>query len=39
MIAEGHTRLADYENVQPFPTGPYADALLRGRRATAHGGS
>jgi transmembrane protein DUF3556 len=34
MIAEGHTRLPDYEHVQPYPTGPYAEALLRGRRAT-----
>jgi hypothetical protein len=33
LIAEGHTKLADYEHVQPFPTGPYAEALLRGRRA------
>jgi hypothetical protein len=33
MIAEGHTSLADYEHVQPYPAGPYAEALLRGRRA------
>jgi hypothetical protein len=33
MIAEGHTRLADYVDVQPYPTGPYAEALLSGRRA------
>ena len=31
MIADGHTRLADYVDVQPFPTGRYADALVRGR--------
>jgi hypothetical protein len=37
MIAEGHTRLADYESVQPYPTGPYAEALLGRRRAAAHG--
>ena len=28
LIAEGHTRLADYEHVQPYPTGRYAEALL-----------
>jgi hypothetical protein len=33
LIAEGHTRLADYDEVQPFPTGEYAAALLRTRRA------
>jgi hypothetical protein len=33
MIAEGHTNLLDYENVQPYPTGRFADALVRGRRA------
>jgi len=33
LIAEGHTKLADYVDVQPFPTGRYAEALLRGRRA------
>jgi hypothetical protein len=33
LVAEGHTRLADYVGVQPYPTGPYAEALLRGRRA------
>jgi hypothetical protein len=33
MIADGHTQLADYEYVQPYPTGRYAEALLRGRRA------
>jgi hypothetical protein len=32
-IAEGHTKLADYVDVQPFPTGRYAEALLGGRRA------
>ena len=32
-IAEGHTKLADYENVQPYPTGAYAEAYLHGRRA------
>jgi hypothetical protein len=26
-IAAGHTRLADYVDVQPFPTGKYAEAL------------
>ena len=34
VVAEGHTRLADYEDVQPYPTGEYAAALVRGRRAT-----
>jgi hypothetical protein len=29
MIAEGHTRLSDYVDVQPWPTGRFADALLR----------
>lgn len=33
VIAEGHTRLDDYVDVQPFPTGEYAAALLRGHRA------
>jgi hypothetical protein len=33
MIAEGHTRLADYADVQPWPTGRFADALLRRRSA------
>jgi len=33
VIAEGHTKLADYGDVQPFPTGEYAEALVRGRRA------
>jgi hypothetical protein len=35
VIAEGHTRLADYDDVQPYPTGRYAEALTGGRRATA----
>ena len=30
-IASGHTRLADYVDVQPFPTGSYAEALRGGR--------
>ena len=34
VIAEGHTRLADYDDVQPYPTGQYAEALRHGRRAT-----
>lgn len=34
LIAEGHTKLADYVDVQPFPTGRHAAALLRGRHAT-----
>jgi len=29
MIAEGHTRLADYVAVQPWPSGRFAEALLR----------
>ena len=33
MIAEGHTRLDDYDDVQPYPTGRFAEALTRGRRA------
>ena len=33
LIAEGHTRLADYVDVQPWPTGRFADALLRRRSA------
>jgi hypothetical protein len=32
-IAEGHTKLDDYDDVQPYPTGAYADALVRNRRA------
>jgi len=32
-IAEGHTRLADYVDVQPYPTGRFAEALTRGRVA------
>jgi len=35
VIAEGRTRLADYDAVQPYPSGRYAEALMRGRRATA----
>jgi hypothetical protein len=35
VIAEGNTKLADYDDVQPYPTGRYAEALMRGRRATA----
>lgn len=31
-VAEGHTKLADYVDVQPYPTGKYAAALLRNRR-------
>jgi hypothetical protein len=34
-IDEGDTRLADYLDVQPYPTGRFAEALIRGRRATA----
>ena len=33
LIAEGHTKLADYDDVQPFPTGEYADALMRTHRS------
>jgi hypothetical protein len=33
LIAEGHTRLEDYVDVQPYPTGAFADALLGRRRA------
>jgi hypothetical protein len=33
-IDEGYTKLADYVDVQPYPTGRFAEALLRGRRAT-----
>jgi hypothetical protein len=33
LVAEGHTRLSAYADVQPFPTGEHAEALLRGRRA------
>ena len=33
VVAEGHTKLAEYGDVQPFPTGEYAAALVRGRRA------
>ncbi len=29
LIAEGHTKLADYDDVQPFPTGKYAEAMMR----------
>ena len=32
LIAEGHTKLDDYDDVQPFPTGEYAAALMRTRR-------
>lgn len=32
-IAEGHTRMADYVDVQPYPTGRFAEALLRRRSA------
>jgi transmembrane protein DUF3556 len=31
MIAEGHTKLADYEEVQPWPTGRFAEPLTRER--------
>jgi hypothetical protein len=31
MIAEGHTKLADYEDVQPWPTGRFAEPLMRRR--------
>ena len=31
MIAEGHTKLADYEDVQPWPTGRFAEPLMRER--------
>lgn len=30
VIAEGRTRLADYEGVQPYPTGRFAEALAGG---------
>jgi hypothetical protein len=33
VIAEGHTRLSDYVDVQPWPTGRCAEALLRQRSA------
>jgi hypothetical protein len=33
LVAEGRTKLADYVDVQPYPTGRFAEALLRGRRA------
>jgi hypothetical protein len=33
LIADGHTTLANYIDVQPFPTGAFAAALERGRRA------
>jgi hypothetical protein len=32
-IDEGHTALADCVDVQPYPTGRFAEALTRGRRA------
>lgn len=35
VIAQGHTRLADYADVQPYPTGRFADALTRGRGGAA----
>ena len=35
MIAEGHTKLADYEEVQPWPTGRFAEPLSRGRAGRA----
>jgi hypothetical protein len=35
VIAEGHTQLADYDDVQPYPTGRFAAALTRGQRASA----
>jgi len=34
LIAEGVTNLDDYEDVQPYPTGAYAEAM-RGRRRAA----
>lgn len=35
VIAEGRTRLDDYLDVQPWPTGRFADALERGREQAA----
>ncbi|HEY8515313.1 MAG TPA: DUF3556 domain-containing protein [Candidatus Binatia bacterium] len=35
VVAEGETRLADWLDAQPYPTGKYAAALLRGGRAIA----
>jgi hypothetical protein len=35
VVAEGRTRLDAFDEVQPYPTGPFADALLRRRRASA----
>ncbi|MFN8599717.1 MAG: DUF3556 domain-containing protein [Candidatus Binatia bacterium] len=34
VVAQGHTRLNDYRDVQPWPTGRVAEALSRG-----HGGA
>jgi hypothetical protein len=31
LIAEGRTKLADYDDVQPYPTGEHAEALMRPR--------
>jgi len=30
VVAAGRTRLADYVDVQPYPTGRFAEALTRG---------
>jgi hypothetical protein len=35
VIAEGDTEIARMRHLQPWPTGEYAEALLRHRRATA----
>ena len=34
-IAEGKTKMNDYRDVQPWPTGKYAEALTRGRTRPA----
>ena len=35
VLAEGETVLAPMRGLQPWPTGPYAEALLRGRASTS----
>jgi hypothetical protein len=35
VVAQGHTRLNDYLDVQPWPTGRFAEALVRGRSSAA----
>jgi hypothetical protein len=35
VLEEGETEIAPMRALQPWPTGPYAEALLRGRRAIA----